>query len=66
MRKYINGRLQDIISEKSHSETCKYNKFIEITKMDSEQGILIVKYKQCPRCKRYISGGKYDLSTDHY
>ena len=66
MKKYINGKLQEVITEKDHNTKCKYTKFVEITKADSEEDVLIVKYKFCPKCRRYISGGKYNLNKDHY
>lgn len=66
MKKYIDGNLQEVISETKHNKNCTCDNFIEFTKSDLEKSILIVKYKYCPDCGQYLTGRKYSFLNEHY
>lgn len=65
MKKNINGKSIELISEKDHSKHCTCDKYIYFTRKD--KNIIITIYKQCTKCWKYLEAdSKYDLNKDYY
>lgn len=64
MKKNIDGQIEEIVTEEEHGQCCKCKQLIEISKKDDSK--LIIFYKKCLRCNRFIEGKVIDLAKEYY